>query len=77
MKVSYLMCMMVMCGKNSALKNKIKIEIQKKLWCYAKFQLFKHTTDSYGALYLTLMNLPRVERFKQEKYHSGRNYTTV
>ena len=30
------------------------------------FQPYKHVTDSYGALYLTLMNLPRSERFKQE-----------
>ena len=30
------------------------------------FQPYKHTTESYGALYLTLMNLPRSERFKQE-----------
>ena len=30
------------------------------------FQPYKHTTDSYGALYLTLMNLPRSERFKQQ-----------
>ena len=32
------------------------------------FQPYKHTTDSYGAInfYLTLINLPRSERFKQE-----------
>ena len=30
------------------------------------FQPFKHTTDSYGVLYLVLMNLPRSVRFKQE-----------
>ena len=30
------------------------------------FQPYKHTTDSYGAIYLTLMNLPRSERLKQE-----------
>lgn len=30
------------------------------------FQPYKHTTESYGAVYLTLMNLPRSERFKQE-----------
>lgn len=30
------------------------------------FQPFKHTTDSYGVIYLTLMNLPRSERFKKE-----------
>ena len=30
------------------------------------FQPYKHTTDSYGVFYLSLMNLPRSERFKQE-----------
>lgn len=30
------------------------------------FQPYKHTTESFGAIYLTLMNLPRSERFKQE-----------
>ncbi len=30
------------------------------------FQPFKHKTDSYGVIYLTLMNLPRSERFKKE-----------
>lgn len=30
------------------------------------FQPYKHVSESYGALYLTLMNLPRSERFKQE-----------
>lgn len=30
------------------------------------FQPYKHTTESYGAFYLTLMNLPRSERFKKE-----------
>ena len=30
------------------------------------FQPHKHTTESYGALYLSLMNLPRSERLKQE-----------
>ena len=30
------------------------------------FQPYKHTTESYGVFYLTLMNLPRAERFKQE-----------
>ena len=30
------------------------------------FQPFEHTTDSYGAIYLTVMNLPRKERFKKE-----------
>ena len=30
------------------------------------FQPYKHSTESYGAVYLTLMNLPRSERFKQE-----------
>ncbi len=30
------------------------------------FQPFKHLQDSYGVLYLTLMNLPQSERFKQE-----------
>lgn len=30
------------------------------------FQPFDHTTDSYGAIYLTIMNLPRKERFRKE-----------
>ena len=30
------------------------------------FQPFKHTTDSVGAMYITIMNLPRNERFKRE-----------
>lgn len=30
------------------------------------FQPYKHVSESYGVLYLTLMNLPRSERFKQE-----------
>ena len=30
------------------------------------FQPFDHTTDSYGAMYLTIMNLPREERFRKE-----------
>lgn len=30
------------------------------------FQPYKHTTDSYGVFYLTLMNLPRDVRFKEE-----------
>lgn len=30
------------------------------------FQPYKHTTDSYGVFYMTLMNLPRDQRFKQE-----------
>ena len=30
------------------------------------FQPFKHVQQSYGVLYLTIMNLPRSERFKQQ-----------
>lgn len=30
------------------------------------FQPYKHSPDSYGVFYMTLMNLPRAERFKQE-----------
>lgn len=30
------------------------------------FQPYKHVHDSYGAIYLTIMNLPRSERFKQQ-----------
>ena len=30
------------------------------------FQPYKHVKDSYGVLYLSVMNLPRLERFKQE-----------
>lgn len=30
------------------------------------FQPFKHVRQSYGVLYISLMNLPRSERFKQE-----------
>ena len=30
------------------------------------FQPFKHVKDSYGVLYLSLMNIPRSDRFKQE-----------
>ena len=30
------------------------------------FQLYKHTTDSYGVFYLTLINLPRELRFREE-----------
>lgn len=30
------------------------------------FQPYKHRTDSYGVFYITLMNLPRDIRFKQE-----------
>lgn len=29
------------------------------------FQPFKHTNYSVGAIYLTILNLPRTERFKQ------------
>ena len=30
------------------------------------FQPFKHTSDSLGAIYLTILNLPREERYKRE-----------
>ena len=30
------------------------------------FQPFKHTTDSVGAIYLSILNLPRTERYKPE-----------
>ena len=30
------------------------------------FQPYEHVSESYGVFYLTLMNLPRSERFKQE-----------
>ena len=30
------------------------------------FQPYKHTPESYGVFYMTLMNLPRDQRFKQE-----------
>ena len=30
------------------------------------FQPYKHTTCSVGAIYLTIMNLPRSIRFKRE-----------
>ena len=30
------------------------------------FQAYKHVHDSYGVIYLTIMNLPRSERFKQQ-----------
>lgn len=30
------------------------------------FQPYKHTTDSYGVFYMTLLNLPRDVRFKEE-----------
>ena len=30
------------------------------------FQPYKHVRDSYGVLYLTIINLPRSERFKQQ-----------
>ena len=30
------------------------------------FQPYKHTPESYGVFYMTLLNLPRNERFKQE-----------
>jgi len=30
------------------------------------FQPYKHVHISYGAIYLTIMNLPRSERFKQQ-----------
>ena len=30
------------------------------------FQPYKHTPESYGVFYITLMNLPRDQRFKQE-----------
>lgn len=30
------------------------------------FQPFKHVTNSYGVLYMTLLNLPRDQRFKRE-----------
>ena len=30
------------------------------------FQPYKHVKDSYGVLYLSVINLPRLERFKQE-----------
>ena len=30
------------------------------------FQPFKHCTDSLGAIYLVIMNLPRRERYKHE-----------
>lgn len=30
------------------------------------FQPYRHTTESYGVFYLTLMNLPRSEHFKKE-----------
>ena len=30
------------------------------------FQPYKHVQESYGVRYLTIMNLPRAERFKQQ-----------
>ena len=30
------------------------------------FQPFEHTTDSIGAMYLSIVNLPRQERFRKE-----------
>ena len=31
------------------------------------FQPYKHVHSSYGIIYLTIMNLPRSERFKQQQ----------
>lgn len=34
------------------------------------FQPYKHSCESYGVLYMTLMNLPREQRFKPVPQHS-------
>ena len=43
---------------------------QKYSWCLALnvdwFQPFSHVTDSVGALYMVILNLPRELRYKRE-----------
>ena len=58
--------MMGIYGRSFCLKNNNFLKIETKLWNFDFFQSYKHTTESYGVFYLTLMNLSRPERFKQE-----------
>lgn len=39
------------------------------------FQPFTHVKYSVGALYMVILNLPREERYKLEKYNSGGCYS--
>jgi len=59
-------------GRTSILRNLIfflKIEDLRigLMLNFDVFQPFKHVQQSYGVIYLTIMNLPRSERFKQKK----------
>ena len=38
------------------------------------FQPFERTTESIGAIYLTVLNLPREERYKQKTSYSVKSY---
>jgi len=42
------------------------LERKRPIGFMLNFQPFKHVQQSYGVLHLTIMNLPRSERFKQQ-----------